>query len=271
MQRIFKLLIAGCMFLLMGSLSTREYDHYALIKTNMGNMKVRLYNDTPNHRIEFLKLVNQDYFDGTLFYRVVKNFVIQGGSSDSRHAAPGKHIGYGTSAKNIDSEFRDERFHKKGTLCAPRQPQNINQFKMSDISQFYLVQGRIWTEKELEVLEKNTNNPIKAKLKQQHYLPHKEELARLKKEDPRGFNKLLREIKDKINFEYSVSDYLKFSDAQKETYTTIGGLPDLDGEYTVFGEVVEGLEVIDKIANLKTDKNDRPLTDVVITVKEVTR
>jgi cyclophilin family peptidyl-prolyl cis-trans isomerase len=96
-------------------------------------------------------------------------------------------------------------------------------------------------------------------------------LAKLKEEDPRAFNELLREIKQKINFEYSLSDYIKFSEAKRKAYTTIGGLPDLDGDYTVFGEVVEGFEVIDKIAALKTDKNDRPYTDVIIKIEEITQ
>jgi len=271
MRILSTLLTAAAVFLTIGTLSGQEYTHYVLIKTNMGDMKVKLYNDTPNHRNEFLKLVNKGHFDGTLFYRVIKNFVIQGGSSDSRNAPPGKHIGYGNAAVNIDAEFRDNHFHKKGAICAPRQPEDANHFKMSDISQFYIVQGKVWSNEQLDILEKNTNIPIKNDLKRKYYLPRKEELAKLKKEDPRAFNELLREIKEKINFEYSLSDYLEFSEEQRKAYTTIGGLPDLDGEYTVFGEVVEGFDVIDKIAALKTDKNDRPFTDVVIAIKEISQ
>jgi cyclophilin family peptidyl-prolyl cis-trans isomerase len=271
MQVFFKIWITVCIFLCFGNAYATEYEHFVLIETNMGNMKVRLYNYTPHHRNEFLKLVNDKHFDGTLFYRVIKEFVIQGGSSDSRNASPGKHIGYGRSAKNIDSEFRQQNFHKKGALCAPRQPEDVNHFKMSDISQFYIVQGRVWSEEELEAIEKNNNNPIMAALKQQYYVPHKEELARLKEEAPREFNKLLRKIKEEIHFEYMLSDYLEFTDEQREAYTTIGGRPQLDGDYTVFGEVVEGFDVIDKIARLKTDKNDRPYTDVVITMEEVAK
>jgi cyclophilin family peptidyl-prolyl cis-trans isomerase len=271
MRGLLKLLIAGCIFLSSVSLLAQEYTHYVLIKTTMGNIKVKLYNDTPNHRNEFLKLVNSGHFDGTLFYRIINNFVIQGGSSDSRNAPPGKHIGYGTSAKVIDSEFCDNHFHKKGVLCAPRQPENINEFKMSDISQFYIVEGRVWKNEELDIIEKNNNIPIKNELKKKYYLPRKEELAKLKKGDPQGFNKLLREIKQKINFEYLMSDYIEFSDEQRKAYTTVGGLPDLDGEYTVFGEVVKGMDVIDKIAALKTDKNDRPYKDVVIQIEEITQ
>lgn len=271
MRRLITFLIVTFFFFSPGTSQSGEYTHYVLIKTNMGDMKIKLYNDTPHHRNEFLKLVNSDHFDGTLFYRVVKNFVIQGGSADSRNAPSGKHIGYGSSAVNIDSEFHEHHFHKKGALCAPRQPENINHFKMSDISQFYIVKGRVWTNEQLDIIEKNNNIPIKNKLKKEYYVPRKEELAQLKEEDPRAFNELLREIKQKINFEYSLSDYIKFSDEQRTAYTTIGGLPDLDGEYTVFGEVVDGFDVIDKIAGLKTDKNDRPYTDVVIQIEEITQ
>lgn len=259
------------LFLLLTMLSVwsstlaQEPVFYVTISTNMGNMKVKLYNETPNHRDHFLKLAGEQHFDGTLFYRVVKGFVIQGGSSDSRNAAAGRAIGYG-KAINIDSEFNDECFHKKGALCAPRQPEDINHFKMSDISQFYIVQGRKYTNEELDLIEKATNNPIKKELKEQFYLPRKEELARLKKEDPKAFNKLLREIKDKINFHYSISNKKEFTQGQRDAYITIGGTPELDGDYTVFGEVVEGLDVLNKIASTKVDKNNRPYTDVKIKV-----
>lgn len=242
-------------------------DAYVTIKTNHGNIRVRLYNETPKHRNAFLELVSAKHFDGTLFYRVIENFVIQGGSTDSRNAPPGKHIGYGSGAHNISSEFNDAYFHKRGAICAPRQPENINHFRMSDISQFYIVHGRVYTSDELDNLEKRVNNPILRALREKYYVPHKPELDRLREEDPHAFNALIREIRAKIDFDYSVSDYLKFTDEQRQAYTTIGGLPDLDGDYTVFGEVVEGLEVVSKIAALKTDKNDRPLSDVVIKIE----
>nr|WP_321407449.1 peptidylprolyl isomerase [uncultured Carboxylicivirga sp.] len=246
-------------------LMAQEPVFYVTISTNMGNMKIKLYNETPNHRDNFLKLAGDQHFDGTLFYRVVKGFVIQGGSSDSRNAAPGRAIGYG-KAINIDSEFNDECFHKKGAICAPRQPEDVNHFKMSDISQFYIVQGRKYTSEELDLIEKATNNPIKKELKTQFYLPHKEELSRLKEEDPKEFNRLLRDIKDKIAFHYSISDKKEFTEEQRKAYTTIGGTPELDGDYTVFGEVVEGLDVLNKIAAMEVDKANRPYTDVKIKV-----
>lgn len=263
-------LIATGLLLMFFGLTTQAQEpvYYVCLKTNQGNMRVRLYNETPEHRNNFLKLVNDKHFNGTLFYRVIKNFVIQGGSTDSRNAPPGKHIGYGDASKTISSEFHKDRFHKKGAICAPRQPENINHFRMSDISQFYIVHGRVYTSEELDLLEKKVNNPIMIELKRKYYLPHKEELAKLKQEDPREFNRLLGEIRSKIDFEFTLSDRLIFTEAQREAYTSIGGCPDLDGEYTVFGEVVEGMEVIDRIASLQTDKNDRPLKDVVITIEE---
>jgi len=259
------------LFFLLGVTHTHAQDepiYYVQIKTNLGNMRVMLYNETPQHRARFLKLVNNNHFDGTLFYRVIKSFVIQGGSSDSRNAPAGKHIGYGSSTEIISSEFTRKRFHKKGALCAPRQPEDVNHFRMSDVSQFYLVQGRVYSDQELDILEKRVNNPIKKELLERYYYPKKEELNRLKEEDPTEFNKLLREIKAKVDFEYNLADLLVFTPEQREAYTTVGGLPDLDNDYTVFGEVVEGVEVIDKIASLPTDKNDRPLTDVKITIEE---
>jgi cyclophilin family peptidyl-prolyl cis-trans isomerase len=237
-----------------------------LIATNMGNITVRLYDDTPMHRQNFLKLVDSKHFDGTLFYRVVKDFVIQGGSSDSRNAPAGKHIGYGKSAVTIDSETLPNHYHKKGALCAPRQPEDINHFKMSDISQFYIVKGRVHTLEQLENQMKARNTPIMVELKRKYYVSRKDELQQLKETDPAAFNKLLREIKEKIDVEYALSNKLEFSQAQINDYTSVGGCPELDGEYTVFGEVVSGMEVIDRIAALQVDANDRPYKDVKMTV-----
>ncbi len=138
---------------------------------------------------------------------------------------------------------------------------------MSDVSQFYVVHGKVYKNEELDLLEKAINNPIKIKLKKKFYLPYKEELKKLKTENPREFNRRLREIKEKIAFEYALSDMVEISEIQRQIYTTKGGLPELDGDYTVFGEVVSGFSVVEKIANLKTDKNSRPYTDVKLVVR----
>lgn len=261
---IFLLIFASHCF------SAQAQTHEVLISTNMGNITVMLYDETPQHRDNFIKLVNSGHFDGTLFYRVIKNFVIQGGSSDSRNAPAGKHIGYGNEAVNINSEFNDSLYHKKGALCAPRQPFEVNHFKKSDISQFYIVVGRVYTNKELDIIENNTNIPIKKQLKIDYYLPRKKELAELKNTNPEGYNALLREIKERIAVEFALSpDKLVFTDEQRKAYTTVGGIPDLDGDYTVFGEVIEGMDVVETINNEKTDENDRPYHNVVIETKVI--
>lgn len=182
--------------------------------TNYGRIVLLLYDETPLHRDNFIKLATNRVFDGLLFHRVIEKFMIQGGDPTSKDAEPGKMLGDGTLGYNIPAEFRLELFHKRGALCAAREGDMVNPKKESSASQFYIVQGRVWNTEELDNLQKRMNREISAE--------------------------------------------------QRDVYTTIGGTPFLDGEYTVFGEVIEGMEVVDKIAAVKCDKNDRPLEDVRI-------
>jgi cyclophilin family peptidyl-prolyl cis-trans isomerase len=228
-----------------------------------------LYDDTPKHRDAFIELAREGYYDGTLFYRVIQDFLIQGGSKSSRGAAPGKRIGYGDPDKTVDDEILSNHFHKKGALCAPRQPDESNPFKQSDISQFYIVKGRVHRMGEIDTMELAVNRPIRNKIVQDIMTPEvRDKLNQLKEEKKVAeFRELAQEIKDKIETNYRYSPgVLEFSEAQREAYTTVGGYPDLDGKFTIFGECISGFEVIDKIAALPTDKNNRPLSDVKITV-----
>src|SRR5690554_6206107 len=134
------------------------------ISTNMGDMTFRLYDDTPKHRDAFIELVTEGYFNGTLFYRVLSDYLIQGGSRSSRDAPAGKRIGYGDPDKTVDDEILPHYFHKKGALCAPRQPDEVNPFKQSDISQFFIVKGRVYSEGELDTMEIAVNRPIRNKI-----------------------------------------------------------------------------------------------------------
>lgn len=239
------------------------------ISTNLGKMKFKLYDDTPKHRDAFIELAKEGYYDGTLFYRVIQDFLIQGGSKSSRDAAPGKRIGYGDPDKTVDDEILSNHFHKKGALCAPRQPDESNPFKQSDISQFYIVKGRVHRIGEIDTMELAVNRPIRNKIVQDIMTPEiREKLKQLKEEKKvTEFRELAQEVKDKIETNYRYSPgVLEFSEAQREAYTTVGGYPDLDGKFTIFGECISGFDVIDKIAALPTDKNNRPLTDVKITV-----
>lgn len=193
----------------------RDRKKDVLLETSKGNIRIRLSNETPLHRDNFLKLVKMHYYDGILFHRVIQNFMIQSGDPDSKTAAPGQPLGNGGPSYTVPAEFRPNLFHKKGVIAAAR---DNNPEKSSSASQFYLTQGKVFTEAGLDSLENN----------------------RLKRKIPAD---------------------------QRKVYTTLGGVPHLDQNYTVFGEVVKGLEVVDRIAAVPTSKGadkDRPLEDVKI-------
>ncbi|MGQ7870176.1 peptidylprolyl isomerase [Sunxiuqinia sp. sy24] len=242
------------------------------VKTNLGTMKFELYNDTPKHRNAFIRLANQGYYDGTLFYRVIENFLIQGGSKSSRNAPPGRRIGYGDPEHTVDDEILDHYYHQKGALCAPRQPDEVNPFKQSDISQFYIVKGQIFTEGQLDTMEMAVNRPIRKKITKQIYTAEiREKLKQLKAEQKvDAFREIADRVKKDIESAYQLNpNVLKLSEAQRKAYSTVGGYPDLDGKYTIFGQCISGFEVINKIAALKTDENNRPLKDVIIEVNVI--
>ncbi len=188
------------------------------LETSYGNIKIKLYDETPLHKENFLKLVSEGFFDGQIFHRIIKDFMIQAGDPDSKNATPGQPLGFGDLGYTIPAEFNKELYHKKGALAAARQSDNVNPERESSASQFYLVQGRVFTGQELDLMEQR-------------------------------------------------NVHIKFTDEQRNAYTTLGGTPHLDYMYTVFGEVIEGIDVIDKIAAAETDKRDRPLNDIKIKIK----
>ncbi len=266
-----KYLFLALSFLFCTSIKAQDQiNHIVEIETNLGNMRFKLYNDTPKHRDAFMQLAREGYYNETLFYRVIENFLIQGGSRSSRNAPPGKRIGYGSPDHTVDDEIIPGHIHKKGALCAPRQPDEVNPFKQSDISQFYIIEGQVFTEGQLDTMEIAVNRPIHQKVVKEVYTPEiKAQLKKLKAE-----NKVaeFREIADKVKSDIAAKmklnpNTLEFTEQQRKTYTTVGGYPDLDGKYTIFGECILGFDVIDKISKLKTDENNRPYTDVKITVK----
>ncbi len=263
-RTIFLLLTFTCF-----SIHASAQTHKIKVTTNLGSMTFMLYDDTPKHRDAFLELVQEGYFNETLFYRVIRDFLIQGGSKSSRNAPPGKRIGYGDPDKTVDDEILPHYFHKKGALCAPRQPDEVNPFKQSDISQFFIIKGRVYTKGELDTMEIAVNRPIRNKIIKKHLTDEvRAELDALKEmKEVEAFRKIADKVKQDIETEYSLqTSVLEFSEQQREAYTTIGGYPDLDGQYTIFGECLSGFEVIDKIAVLETDENNRPYTDVKMTV-----
>jgi len=192
-----------------------------LIETSMGNILVKLYDETPLHRDNFIKLVREGFYDGLIFHRVINGFMIQGGDPESKNAEPGKSLGTGGPGYTVDAEIVYPKcFHKKGALAAARMGDQINPEKKSSGSQFYIVQGNVYSNEQIDMLEQRQNT--------------------------------------------------KFSNEIREAYTTVGGTPHLDDAYTVFGEVIEGLDVIDKIAAVKTGRQDRPVENVTMKMKIVT-
>lgn len=242
------------------------------LTTMFGSMKIKLYNETPLHRDNFLKLVKAHFYDSLLFHRVIEDFMIQGGDPDSKLADQFKVLGDGDLNYTIPAEFRPELFHKKGMLCAARNSDDVNPSKASSACQFYIVQGKPRTEEELKSFEKRINKPLINRLRDSLLaLPEnsqlKAKLALFKGTNNDSllvYSKLLNEQTEKV---YALAPHYTFPEAHKAVYKTLGGTPHLDTNYTVFGEVVEGLEVIDRIAAAKTGKNDRPLTDIRMTVR----
>ncbi len=205
-----KLLLILCIFL--GMAAQAQNETKVLIKTTLGDITVMLYDDTPLHRDNFIKLVNEGWYNGSPFHRVIKNFMIQGGQNADGSVDPGY---------RIPAEIKSNHFHKKGALAAARQADQVNPQKMSSGSQFYIVQGQVMNETQLNMFESRYGKVFNAK--------------------------------------------------QRQAYQTIGGTPHLDGDYTVFGEVTDGLEIVDKIAAVKTGYMDVPVEPVTIISMEIVK
>jgi cyclophilin family peptidyl-prolyl cis-trans isomerase len=248
-------------------------ENLVLIETSMGNMVARLFNETPAHRDNFSKLVEKNYYDSLLFHRVISNFMIQGGDPDSKKAKAGQKLGDGDIGYTVPAEFKPENlFHKKGMLCAARESDDINPKKASSACQFYIVQGKKFDDAGLKLVEYRVNRDLRTRLRNElleadRNQPLKEEQARLKKEGKKDSLLLVEKIDSLIAPYYEKSPHYVFSEAQKTVYKTIGGTPHLDGSYTVYGEVVWGLDVVDRIAAEETDPNDRPIQDIRMHMK----
>ena len=237
------------------------------IVTDYGTIKIKLYNETPLHRDNFVKLIKDHYYDSLLFHRVIQHFMIQGGDPDSKNAPPGVLLGDGGPKYTIPAEINPKLFHKKGVIAAARESDLDNPLQASSGSQFYIVQGKVYTDSLLRIQEKRITkmmlfNYIITKTENKPLL---DEYKRFVKEEKIDSVKYINDIiNQKTETELpNVAPY-KFSAEQINAYKTIGGTPHLDNSYTVFGEVYEGLDVIDKIAAEPVDKNARPLSDVRI-------
>ena len=238
------------------------------ISTNYGDIVVRLYDETPEHRDNFLKLAREGYYDSTLFHRVIKDFMIQGGDPDSKGAPAGKHLGTGGPEYTLPAEFvYPQYFHKRGVLSAARQGDQVNPERRSSGSQFYIVWGKKYTEYELKQLATQLDGQRGQQIFNGLAAQHRDSIQAMYQ---RGDNKGLMELQNRLAAEtdkiLKETPGFTFTPEQTEAYTKVGGTPFLDNQYTVFGEVVEGLDVVEKIQKVATGSADRPKEDVVMTM-----
>lgn len=235
------------------------------LETTMGNITVALYNETPKHRDNFIKLVKEGVYDSTLFHRVIKQFMIQAGDPDSKNASDTAMLGSGDVGYTIPAEFNPKFFHKKGVLAAARQGDDVNPEKASSGCQFYIVTGRKFTEPQLLGMENKINEQREEALFDSLARQHMKEIYKMRKA---GDNAGLLELQDTLEAQArELADKEKkfrFTPEQIKAYSTIGGAPHLDGSYTVFGEVTEGMEVVDNIEIAKTNRADRPIENIRI-------
>ncbi len=243
------------------------------MNTSLGTMKIKLYGETPQHQANFLKLVEQGFYSDLLFHRVIKDFMIQGGDPESKNAKSDKMLGAGGVGYTVPAEFVYPKFyHKKGALAAARQGDQVNPTKASSGCQFYIVQGKVMKDAELKSIEMGLLGKAKEARFYEIVREKGDEVKKLRMaRDAEGLQKLQTEIVAQMEKEFeNREDEFKMSEQMKKDYQTIGGTPFLDNDYTVFGEVIDGLEVIDKIAAVETSKGDRPKEDVkILSVKVV--
>lgn len=234
-----------------------------LMQTSLGDVEIILYNETPKHRDNFIKLVNDGYYDGVLFHRVIKNFMVQTGDPDSKNANSNKHLGGGGPDYTIEAEFMyPKRFHKYGALAAARTGDQVNPDRRSSGSQFYIVTGDKYTDDQLSKMEQQVINRQYQDYFRKLQAENIRELQSLYKSgNKEALDSLIQQLQDRTTTECRPSG---IPDEIRQAYTTVGGTPHLDGQYTVFGEVVKGMEVIEKIQNAETGVNDRPKEDIYI-------
>ena len=268
MRKKLILFIAMFMASIMG-MEAKEKENLVKIECEYGTMIVRLYDDTPQHRDNFLKLVKEGFYNDLLFHRVIKDFMVQGGDPDSKGAPAGKQLGAGDVGYTVPAEFvYPTHYHKKGALAAARQGDQVNPEKRSSGCQFYIVQGKKYNENELNQMERALGQKAMQARFDQLVQENKDSIKAMRiNRDQAGLQALQDKLVKTVETEFKDKQSVKMPEQMRKDYMEIGGTPFLDNEYTVFGEVVEGLDVIDKIAAVETNPGDRPKTDIKMKVK----
>lgn len=235
------------------------------LETTMGDIVVELYNETPQHRDNFVKLVQEGYYDGVLFHRVIKDFMIQTGDGNSKTAGPDATLGDGDPGYTIPAEFvYPKYFHKRGALAAARTGDQVNPERRSSGSQFYIVTGKICSSDELKMMTQRLATVKKQDIFRRLVNENHAQIETLQRnQDNEGLNELQNRLIQQTEAEAAQSPF-SLTDEQIDAYTSVGGTPHLDGQYTVFGQVIEGMDVVDKIQNAQTGRMDRPVSDIKI-------
>lgn len=266
MKKSIILVFISIMFIFVSCASKNVLSPTVIFETNYGKIVVKLYPETPKHRDNIVKLVKNGFYNGVLFHRVIADFMIQTGDPDSKNAVPGTMLGSGNVGYTIPAEFvYPQYYHKRGALAAARQGDDTNPQKASSGCQFYIVQGRTFSDEELNVMEKNNEQKLEAKLFQEKLSTKQAVVKKYREERNQGKLDFLRDsILVEIHSEIAKKPASKFTVQQRNDYKTVGGTPHLDGNYTVFGEVIEGLDIVNRISKTKTGQNDRPVEDIRI-------
>jgi len=241
-------------------------------KTSSGDIVVKLYAETPKHRDNFVKLVESGFYDGVLFHRVIADFMIQAGDPESKNAKKDQMLGSGDVGYRIPAEFiYPKYYHKKGVLAAAREGDQVNPLQESSGCQFYIVQGKTFTDDQLNAMDKSKERKVESKLFQEMMNAQKETANKYKLEGNKlKFDELRDSIMTAVHEKMKQNQSWKFTEQQRKDYKTIGGTPHLDGAYTVFGEVIEGMDIVTLISKAKTSESDRPVDDIrVIKAKRI--
>ena len=242
------------------------------MNTSLGTIKLKLYNETPKHRDNFIKLAKEGQYNGLLFHRVIKDFMIQGGDVTSKNAPLNKQLGAGDLGYTIPAEFvYPKYFHKKGALSAARTGDEVNPEKASSASQFYIVTGKVYTDAELVQMEKQLESKLKQIIFARLQAENKPKIMELYRSGDKDELAILRDTmigKTELEAEKR-KDEAKLTPEQREAYKTVGGTPFLDNEYTVYGEVIEGLDIVDTFQQANTNAQDRPTENIVINSVEI--
>lgn len=246
--------------------SVLQEDKYVTLHTTAGDIRLRLFGDTPLHQANFIKLATEGYYNDLLFHRVINDFMIQGGDPDSRNAPKGKMLGTGDPSYQLDAEIvYPHHFHRRGALAAARQGDQVNPERRSSGSQFYIVTGKTYTPEQLTQMERQLQmSAVKDEFDRLARQNRDSIMTMRRNRDTAGLQalqeKLVKEAQDAVAVNPPV-----FTPEQREAYTTVGGTPHLDGSYTVFGQVEAGMDVVDRIQHAETDRYDRPVDDIRIT------